>query len=409
MLHIWKPFLSRQVVSKSCIGLTRNGLKSLAFCKVQFSSSSHYQSDGSFKEQPILLKSTEPVKQSIPNIVTPIKLSHEAPKYSKSVEEARSKFHPEELEAARLTRLANLGWVGKLPEKVIPYAELMRLEKPVGTLLLLIPCFWGITMAAYSIAAPLLVTLKALVLFAIGGLIMRGAGCTINDILDRNLDNQVARTMERPITSGRVSVPQAVAWMTAQGLAGLVVLLSLPWECFWLGTLSLPFIAAYPLFKRYTYYPQLMFAICFSWGTLLGFPAVGAPLNLAVAAPLFMSNLLWGVTYDTIYAHQDKKFDINAGIKSTALVWGDQSKKYMYGLTVLQGGLFTIAGFMNAMGPGFYIGTLWGLSRLYQEIKKVNLDDPSSCWAAFTGNIKTGFIFWYGMVFDYLLQLLGFL
>lgn len=399
MLHIWRPLLSRHVVRSCSTGLKTNGLQPFSVYKRTYS-------DGSFKEQPILKEKPIAVKSTTP--VTPT-LSHGAPKYSKSVEEARSKFQPQELEAARLTRLANLGWVGKLPDPLIPYAELMRLEKPVGTLLLLIPCFWGITMAAYSIAAPLLVTLKALTLFSIGGLIMRGAGCTINDILDRNLDNQVARTMERPIASGRVSVPQAVVWMTAQGLAGLVVLLSLPWECFWLGALSLPFIAAYPLFKRYTYFPQIMFAICYSWGTLLGFPAVGAPLDLAVAAPLFMSNLLWGVTYDTIYAHQDKKFDINAGIKSTALAWGDQSKKYMYGLSALQAGAFTLAGFMNAMGPGFYLGALWGFSRLYRQIKQVDLDDPKSCWAAFTGNIHTGFILWYGMVVDYLLQLLGFL
>ncbi|EAZ63210.1 Para-hydroxybenzoate--polyprenyltransferase, mitochondrial precursor (PHB:polyprenyltransferase) [Scheffersomyces stipitis CBS 6054] len=285
----------------------------------------------------------------------------------------------------------------------------MRLEKPVGTLLLLIPSFWGITMASYSIAAPLTTSLYAIALFSIGAVIMRGAGCTINDIWDRDLDNQVARTMERPITSGRVTVPQAVAWMGVQCFAGLAVLLSLPFECFYLGALSLPFVAAYPLFKRFTYYPQAMLSICFSWGCLLGFPAVGAAVNWYVAGPLFIANWIWCLTYDTIYAHQDKQFDIKAGIKSTALAWGDKTKPILKGLTYTQAAFYTAAGVLNSMGPGFYITGVWAFTRLYNQIRKVNLDDQKSCWSAFTSNIKTGFIFWLGMVVDYLLLLTGFL
>lgn len=322
----------------------------------------------------------------------------------------RSKFSSEELEAARLARLAGLGpFVSKLPEKWIPYAELMRLEKPVGTLLLLIPSFWGITMASYAISAPLVTSFSALALFSIGAVIMRGAGCTINDIWDRDLDNQVARTMERPITSGRVTVPQASAFLVAQCLAGLVVLLSLPFECFYLGALSLPFVFAYPLFKRFTYYPQAMLSICFSWGCLLGFPAVGAPLNLAVAGSLFVSNFIWCMIYDTIYAHQDKKFDIKAGIKSTALAWGEKTKPILYGLGTAQAITYFGAGALNAMGPFFYLSGAWGFSRLFSQIKKTDLDDPKSCWASFTGNIRTGEIMWIGMLFDYLLKIFGFL
>lgn len=335
------------------------------------------------------------------------------PTIAKQTEETTVKnpvFEPEALEAARLARLAGLGpWVSKLPEKWIPYAELMRLEKPVGTLLLLIPSYWGITMAAYSVAAPLATTATALALFSVGSVIMRGAGCTINDILDRNLDNKVARTTERPIASGRVSVPQAVAWMGVQCFAGLAVLLSLPFECFYLGALSLPFVAAYPLFKRFTYYPQLMFAICFSWGCLLGFPAVGAPLNMMVAGPLFVANFLWGILYDTIYAHQDKLYDIKAGIKSTALAWGDNTKPVLYGLGAAQAVAFVGAGVMNTMGPFFYLTAAWGFLRLFTQIKKVDLDDPASCWATFTGNIRTGEIMWLGMFIDYLLRIFGYL
>lgn len=318
-------------------------------------------------------------------------------------------FSQEELEAARLARLAGLGWVGKLPKKIIPYAELMRLEKPVGTLLLLLPSFWGITMASYGIAAPLTTTLSAITLFSIGAVIMRGAGCTINDIWDRSLDNQVARTMERPITSGRVSVPQAVAWLGVQCFAGLAVLLSLPADCFFLGAASLPFVAAYPLFKRFTYYPQAILSICFSWGCLLGYPAVGAPLDLTVGGLLFFSNWLWCMIYDTIYAHQDKVYDIKAGIKSTALAWGDKSMPILKGLLFAQAASFAAAGIFNGMGPGFYLFGAWGFARLFNQLRILDLDNPKSCWNAFLGNIRTGFILWAGMIVDYLLLCAGYI
>lgn len=316
-------------------------------------------------------------------------------------------FSLEEVEAARLARLANLGWLRKIPEHLIPYAELMRLEKPVGMLLLLLPSFWGITMAAYGIAAPLVTTVYALVLFTVGALVMRGAGCTINDIWDRNFDNKVARTVERPIASGRVSVPQAVAFLGLQCFMGLGVLLSLPWECFYLGALSLPFVFSYPLFKRFTYYPQVMISITFSWGCLLGFPAVGAPLNLAVVGPLFLSNFFWSMIYDSIYAHQDKKYDVIAKVKLTALAWGDRTKPILYGLYGCQVVSILTAGFMNSMGPFFYLGAGWGLTRWFYQIRRVDLDNPASCWATFTGNTKTGWIFWLGMLMDYLMQIAG--
>ncbi|ODV79550.1 4-hydroxybenzoate polyprenyl transferase [Suhomyces tanzawaensis NRRL Y-17324] len=318
-------------------------------------------------------------------------------------------FSQQELEAARLARLAGLGWLAKLPEKWIPYAELMRLEKPVGTLLLLTPSLWGITMAAYSIAAPVTTFLSVVGLFSVGALIMRGAGCTINDILDRNLDNKVARTIERPVASGRVSVPQAVGFLGVQCFAGLAVLLSLPFECFYLGAAAIPLIFLYPLFKRYTYYPQFWFSLCFSWACLLGWPAVGAPLDLWVALPLALSNWFWGIIYDTVYAHQDKKFDINAGIKSSALAWGDRSKPILNRFLAGQAISFSIAGALNGMGPGFYIMGTVAMVRLYQQLKKVDLDSPKDCWNFFTSNIKNGFILWFGMVIDYALKLSGFL
>ncbi|EGV63056.1 Para-hydroxybenzoate--polyprenyltransferase, mitochondrial precursor (PHB:polyprenyltransferase) [Yamadazyma tenuis] len=314
-------------------------------------------------------------------------------------------FTPEQREAARLARLANLGWLKKLPEKWIPYAELLRLEKPVGSLLLLIPSLWGITMASYAVQAPLTTFLYATSLFTVGALVMRGAGCVINDMLDKDLDRKVLRTTERPIASGRVSRGQAFTFLGVQMSLGLAVLLALPFECFYLGALSLPFISAYPLFKRFTYYPQIMISICFSWGALLGFPAVGAPLDLWVAGPLFASGFWWSMIYDSIYAHQDKAFDKEAGVKSTALKWQEKTRPIVNSLFVVQAACFAAAGVMNGMGLGFYTLGSYGFYRLFSKIKQTNLDDPASCWKFFTDNVKTGLFMWYGILIDYLWML----
>lgn len=326
---------------------------------------------------------------------------------AEAVANGRPAFTEEEVEAARKNRIENLGWLTKLPSLWIPYAELSRLEKPVGTLLLLAPSYWGITMAAYGIAAPLVITAKAMALFTIGALVMRGAGCTINDILDRNLDNKVARTCERPVASGRVLVPRAVVWLGAQCFTGLGILLLLPAQCLWWGALLIPVVFAYPLFKRFTYYPQTWFALSFCWGCVLGYPAVYAPINWLVAAPLALSNWFWGIAYDTIYAHQDKKFDVEAGIKSTALKWGENSKRNIYALVSAQAVCYTAAGIFNAMGPGFYVCGAWAFKRLFTHVAKVDLDNPQDCMRTFKENTRTGFVFWLGMLIDYLLLMAG--
>lgn len=299
-------------------------------------------------------------------------------------------------------------FVSKLPAKWIPYAELMRLEKPVGSWLLYTPCTWAITMAAYQTAAPLSSTLYMLGVFGVGSLVMRGAGCTINDMLDKDLDSRVERTVGRPLASGRVSMKQASIFLTAQLSVGLLVLLQLPLDCFLLGASSLALVGTYPLFKRFTYYPQAALSACFNWGALLGFPAMGV-WDWNVMVPLYLSSFAWCMTYDTIYAHQDKLFDVKAGIKSTALAWGDKSKKYCYALTAAQMSLYSVAGFLNCMGPGFALGALWGGFRVFKMVKKVDLNNPQNCWYWFKDNIKTGHVFFLGIFIDYLLRIFGFL
>lgn len=297
-------------------------------------------------------------------------------------------------------------FVRSLPEPLIPYAELMRLDKPIGTWLLYTPCTWAITMAAYTTSAPPLQTVSMLALFGIGSIIMRGAGCTINDILDRNMDNKVGRTITRPLARRAVSVPQAVGFLGAQCFAGLGILLCLPLDCFWLGAASLPFVATYPLFKRFTYYPQASLSFCFTWGALLGFPAMGL-WNVPAMMALHASAFAWCMTYDTIYAHQDKKFDIVADVKSTALKWGDGTKPILRGLTVAQIGLLAAAGVFNAMGPFFYTAVGVAAYRVFSMIKKVDLDNPDDCWKWFLNNINTGHVIFGGCLADYAFRLMG--
>ncbi|VEU21921.1 DEKNAAC102925 [Brettanomyces naardenensis] len=320
----------------------------------------------------------------------------------------QQRFTPEEIKDAHEQREKGLGVLKKMPESWIPYMELMRIEKPAGTWLLLIPGVWSVGMAAFMTSAPLLSTLWTLSIFTVGSFVMRGAGCTINDLWDRDLDNKVVRTIERPITSGRVPVKNAIVFLGAQMLVGLVILLQLPLDCFALGASSLVLVAVYPLFKRFTYYPQIALSACFNWAALLGFPAMGV-WDWPVMIPLYLSGFFWCMHYDTIYGHQDKKFDVKVGIKSTALAWGDHSKQVFKVLAASQMFCFTLAGFLAGMGPGFYAGAAFGGYRLFNMILKVDLDDPKSCGFYFIDNIKTGHVFGLGIMIDYLLRLMGWL
>lgn len=299
-------------------------------------------------------------------------------------------------------------FVAGLPPAVRPYAELMRLDKPVGTWLLFSPGTWSITMAAFATGAPVSQTLTTIGLFAAGSVVMRGAGCTINDIWDRDLDAQVERTVSRPLASKAVSVPKAVAFLGAQCFTGLGILLCLPWDIFWITSASLPLVFTYPLFKRITYYPQACLSLCFTWGALVGFPAMGV-WNWPAMLTLHAGSFAWCMIYDTIYAHQDKKFDVKAGIKSTALKWGDRSKAIMRRYATAQVALVAASGAFMSMGPGFFTATGIMAYRLFDMIRRVDLDDPKNCWRWFLSNINTGHIVFGGALVDYILRLAGFL
>nr|POE52102.1 4-hydroxybenzoate polyprenyltransferase, mitochondrial [Quercus suber] len=283
------------------------------------------------------------------------------------------------------------GLLARLPASWVPYAELIRLDKPVGTYYLFLPCLFS-TLLAAPLTTPITppsTILATTVLFFSGALIMRGAGCTINDLWDRNLDPHVARTRLRPIARGAITPAQALPFLGAQLLAGLAILLQFPPACFVYATPSLLFVTLYPLAKRVTHYPQAVLGLTFSWGAVLGFPALGldllthAPAALAAAA-LYASCVAWTVVYDMIYAYQDIRDDAPAGIKSIALAHAANAKVFLSAVAGVQVGLLAAGGWALEASPIFYVGTCGGAAAtLAYMIRVVDLDSVADCWAWF--------------------------
>ncbi|KAF2117724.1 UbiA prenyltransferase family [Lophiotrema nucula] len=266
---------------------------------------------------------------------------------------------------------------------------------------------------ATPIAAPTAVV-STTALFFTGALVMRGAGCTINDLWDRNLDPHVERTRLRPIARKAISPQAAIVFTGGQLLTGLAILLSLPFECFWYATPSLLFVATYPLAKRVTNYPQFVLGLTFSWGAIMGFPALGVDLlsnqaALTAAALLYTSNVAWTVLYDMIYAHMDIKDDAKAGIKSIALKHDKETKAVLTGLSVVQIGLLAATGVTAGLGPVYFAGSCGGAAlTLGTMIWRVKLKDVKNCWWWFkNGCWFTGGAIGLGLAGEYLCQYLG--
>lgn len=280
------------------------------------------------------------------------------------------------------------GLLAYLPRSIVPYAELSRLDKPAGTYYLFFPCLFSTLLAApltFPIVGPLHV-ISTVALFFSGALIMRGAGCTINDLWDRNLDPQVARTRLRPIARGAVAARAALIYTGAQLVAGLAILLQFPNQCLWYGIPSLLLVITYPLAKRVTHYPQFVLGLTFSWGAVMGFPALGVDLlsntsAMTAAASLYASCVAWTVLYDMIYAHMDIKDDVKAGIKSIALRHEKNTKAVLSGLAIVQVGLLGVAGVAVGASPVFFVGSCGSAAvTLAVMIWRVNLKSVQDCW-----------------------------
>jgi 4-hydroxybenzoate polyprenyltransferase len=289
-------------------------------------------------------------------------------------------------------------WVdGRAPAWTRPYLRLARLDRPIGSWLLLLPCWWSAGLAA--VHGRQQVDLWHVILFFVGAFAMRGAGCTWNDLVDRDLDGRVERTRSRPIPSGQVSVAAAAAFLVLQALLGLAVLLQLNQFTILVGLASLAVVAVYPFMKRITYWPQIVLGLAFSWGALMGWPAVFGRLD-PPALVLYAGAICWVIGYDTIYAHQDREDDALIGIKSTALLFGERTKPMLavfYALAVV---LIASAGWSAGAGLAFAFALLAFAGHLAWQVARLDIDDPINCLAVFKSNRDAGLILFAGLVLD---------
>lgn len=285
--------------------------------------------------------------------------------------------------------------VNSAPAPVRPYLRLMRLDKPIGTWLLYLPCTWSIALAADPGCLP---HLGMLTLFGTGALLMRGAGCTINDMWDRDFDKKVARTATRPIASGEISQLQALVFLGGQLSLALGVLLCLNYYSIALGAASLSLVVTYPLMKRITYWPQFVLGLTFNWGALLGWSAVKGYCDWSVCLPLYFSGVMWTLIYDTIYAHQDKDDDVKVGVKSTALRFQEQTKPWLSGFTVAMMSGLVVAG-VNAEQTLPYYAVLSAVAvHLTHQIYSLDINKPEDCWKKFVSNRNLGLLLFLGIV-----------
>jgi len=277
------------------------------------------------------------------------------------------------------------GWVGRLPRRWLPYLLLARVDRPIGVWLLFLPGLWGILLARPSLAE----TARLILLFAVGSVLMRAAGCVVNDLWDRDIDRQVARTAGRPLASGALRPRQALAFLTALLLLALCVLLQLNPLAQALGAASLLLVALYPLAKRVTWWPQLVMGFTFGFGAPLGYAAATGLIDLTLAA-LYAAAILWDLGFDTIYAHQDREDDALVGVHSTARLFGDWTRPF---LAACYGGMLAmvaVAGALAGLGPWFYAALILPALLLARQVITLDINDPAGCLRLFRANREVG-------------------
>jgi 4-hydroxybenzoate polyprenyltransferase len=290
-------------------------------------------------------------------------------------------------------------WVDtRAPQWSRPYLRLSRLDRPIGSWLLLLPCWWSAALAAGGIGKlgqlPLLIAL-----FFVGAFAMRGAGCTWNDITDRDLDAKVERTRSRPIPAGQVSVPQAFAFLVVQALIGLAVLLQFNRFAILTGIASLLIVAVYPFMKRITWWPQIVLGLAFSWGALMGFAVTLGRID-ATALALYLGSIAWVIGYDTIYAHQDAEDDALIGVKSTARLFGARTHRALllfYASAVI---LIGVALELAGAGLAAWIGLAAFAAHLAWQIRRLEIGDPALCLRIFKSNRDAGLLLFAGLLVD---------
>jgi len=283
-------------------------------------------------------------------------------------------------------------WVDSAPVRFRPFLRLARYDRPIGFWLLAIPCWTGVLLARLSSGfAPGWGDLGFAALFAIGAIAMRGAGCTYNDIVDRDLDKQVARTADRPLAAGTLSLRSAWLFLFAQCLIGFVVLTQFQPFAIWIALGSLALVAAYPFMKRITWWPQAWLGLTFNWGVLVGYAAIAGQIDAAAMA-LFASSVLWTLGYDTIYACQDLEDDALVGVKSTARALQTHLHPWLWGFYALSALLAALAGILAGAPIWFALAILPFTFHLFDQIRKVDPANGSVCLAVFKSNRATGIL-----------------
>jgi len=277
--------------------------------------------------------------------------------------------------------------VAKLPPSIQPYLKLARLDKPIGSWLLFWPCGWSLCLATPAGHFP---DLHLLAVFGAGALVMRGAGCTINDMWDRNIDKAVERTKDRPITSGQVTMFDALVFLGGQLGLGLLILLELNWYSVLLGAASMGLVVTYPVMKRFTYYPQFVLGLAFNWGALLGWSAINGTCNWSIVLPLYAAGISWTMIYDTIYAHQDKHDDVIIGMKSTAIKFGDQTPVCLSCFATTMLSCLAYCGWSTGQTWPYY-GALAAVGgHLAHQISTLDINNREDCAAKFVSNRWVG-------------------
>ncbi len=284
------------------------------------------------------------------------------------------------------------------PAWMRPYLRLTRLDRPIGWWLLLLPCWWSAALAAIPAGwwGP---DPWHLLLFLIGAIVMRGAGCTWNDLVDRDIDGQVERTRSRPIPSGQITARAAFVFLIVQALVGLLVLLQFNGFAIGVGIASLGVVAIYPFMKRFTYWPQIFLGLAFSWGALMGWAGVFGRLD-PPAVLLYLGSIAWVIHYDTIYAHQDREDDALVGLKSTALLFGPRTRPMLALFSAAAVVLIALAGWTAGAGVVFAIGLAAFAAHLAWQIRVIDIADPALCLRLFKSNRDAGLILFAGLVLD---------
>jgi 4-hydroxybenzoate polyprenyltransferase len=284
------------------------------------------------------------------------------------------------------TDIATDGWVAWLPPRWLPYVLLARLDRPIGAWLLFLPGLWSILLAR----APVPRSAWLIALFLVGAFLMRGAGCVVNDMWDREMDRKVTRTAGRPLASGAIGMRQAAFFLAALLAAGLLVLLQLNNFSRLLGLASLLLVVSYPLAKRVTWWPQLALGFTFGWGAPMGYAAAAGRLDAAVAV-LYAASIAWIVGYDTIYAHQDREDDALVGVHSTARLFGDATRPFLTACYVATLALLVAAGWLAGLSWRFDVALALPAVMLAWQIVRLDINDPGLCLRLFKANREVGF------------------